>query len=120
MMKMHMNSCRGGACVRGVVLCLLAVFCLSLVAVPIKAGPPRPPGPPFSVTQRDTDGDPWIVDHRASSASKNDESSPRTRQISHLVAYLSDWALGIMLEITGSPETYSTVEREARSDDSRR
>jgi len=57
-MKPQMNACRYGGCVRSVVLCLLLVFGLSLVATPVKAGPPLPPYAP--VIQEDAKADPWI------------------------------------------------------------
>jgi hypothetical protein len=65
-MKTHIIPCRGGAFVRAVILCLLAIFCLSLVAVPVKAEPPR--GNPYydlaEYNRADTDEDPWIEAHR--------------------------------------------------------
>jgi hypothetical protein len=57
-MKMHMNACRGGAWVRAVILCLLAILCLSLVALPVKASPPTE-GRQLTRVQRNVDEDPW-------------------------------------------------------------
>jgi hypothetical protein len=120
-MKTHIIPCRGGAFVRAVILCLLAIFCLSLVAVPVKAGPPRR-FPYYDLAQRtkaDTDGDPWVVDGHAAPVAKG-ECGNSLRQITRLLVSPTNWALGAILVVTDESKACSTVERGASDYDSRR
>jgi len=87
-MKMHMNACRGGACVRAVILCLLAVFCLSLVSLPVKAGPPMD-RQQLLRSNRDTDDDPW-VDVSKAPAQSGDILGSVARQVVEILALVPD------------------------------
>ena len=106
-MKMQMNAWRGGAVVRAGVLCLLAVFCLSLVALPAKAGPPLPPYAP--VIQDESKADPWGDIFRRKPT--RDECKEGTGQMrTSAFAPVTDWVVRIVISLTGDSRERNSTE----------